>query len=97
MDRFPEHMTVGDKYGPAMQITEQAEADKYFELCVEHTMRISQKSRQEAEDIERSNLGYYAGYYDAETMKRVNRLFHCTHPIFGDQTPNTKKKKGGKR
>jgi len=43
--------------------------------------------KAEAERIERSNLGYYAGYYDSETMARVNRLFKTTHPIFGDTNP----------
>jgi len=30
------------------------------------------------------DTGYYAGYYDHETRERVERLFNCTHPIFGD-------------
>lgn len=28
-------------------------------------------------------MGYYAGYYDAETRERVERLFGAVHPIFG--------------
>ena len=80
------NITIGEKYRPAMEITDQVEADAYFEMCVEHTMRLG-KSRQEAEKIERSNLGYYAGYYDHETMARVNRLFHTQHPIFGKTIP----------
>lgn len=80
--RFPENITIGDKYGPAMKITEQAEADAYFEACVEHTMRFGH-SRERAEEIERANIGYYGGYYDAETMARTQRLFRCAHPLFG--------------
>jgi hypothetical protein len=79
MDRS---ISIGDKYGPAMEMTAQEEADAYFEECVQHTMGFD-KSREEAERIERESLGYYAGYYDAETRERVERLFKCAHPIFG--------------
>lgn len=82
-DAFPDNITLGDKYGPAMEITDQAEADAYFEKCVAHTMRYGTVTRQDAENIERVNLGYYAGYYDHETMKRVQELFGAAHPIFG--------------
>lgn len=76
-------ITIGDKYGPAMEITDQAEADAYFEQCVEHLMRNGNCSREQAERIERQNLGYYSGYYGNETMARVAKLFRCSHPIFG--------------
>ena len=76
------NITIGDKYGPAMKITDQAEADAYFEQCVQHSMSFG-RTREEAESIERSNLGYYAGYCNTETRWRVERLFKCAHPIFG--------------
>lgn len=83
MDLFPARIAIGTKYAPAMSITDQAEADAYFERCVEHTMHCFDKTRAEAEQIERTNLGYFAGYYDHETRARVERLFHCAHPVFG--------------
>lgn len=79
---LPREIANDDKYGPAMKITEQAEADEYFEACVAHCMSFGTK-REEAEKIERSNLGYYAGYWDGDTRERVERLFKCAHPIFG--------------
>lgn len=82
MTPFSENITIGDKYGPAMKITEQVEADAYFERCVEHTMSFG-KGREEAESIERQNLGYFAGYCSHETRHQVERLFRCSHPIFG--------------
>jgi hypothetical protein len=82
MNAFPEQITIGDKYRPAMEITEQVAADEYFERCVTHCMSFG-KSRKEAEAIERANLGYYAGYYSHETRARVERLFSCAHPVFG--------------
>lgn len=74
--------TFGEKYDPAMAITDQAEADGYFERLVEHRMSFG-KTREEAETIERSNLGYWAGYYSHATRERVERLFRCEHPVFG--------------
>lgn len=80
--RFQLHTTQSEKYVPAMEITDQAEADAYFEEMVKHCM-IFGKTREEAEKIERSNLGYYACYHGDEARERVERLFNCEHPIFG--------------
>lgn len=77
-----ENITIGEKYDPAMTITDPDEAVAYFEACVRHTMSFG-TSREEAESIERQNLGYYAGYYSHETRLRVERLFNCSHPYFG--------------
>lgn len=82
---FPSEITIGDKYKPAMEIDDQAEADAYFERCVTHRMSFG-KTRQEAEAEERANLGYFAGYYGPETRERAERLFRCAHPIFGSIT-----------
>lgn len=79
---LPDRITIGEKYSPAMKITDPQEAQAYFEECVIHCMRDG-KTREEAEAMERSNLGYYAGYYDSKTRARVERLFNCSHPIFG--------------
>lgn len=88
---LPDQITIGQKYEPAMKITDQADADAYFERCVEHCMRLlaregetaASELRAKAENIERQNLGYFAGYYDAATRARVERLFQCAHPFFG--------------
>lgn len=76
-------MTNGEAYGPAMEIEDQAAADAYFEILVEHAMQNGGLSRDAAVDQERSNLGYYAGYYDNATRSRVEKLYHCSHPVFG--------------
>ena len=77
------NITIGEKYGPAMEITDPAKAAAYFAKCVQHSMKTFGKARTEAEKQERENLAYYAGYYGAETRERVERLFKCEHPIFG--------------
>lgn len=37
----------------------------------------------QAIEIAKSNLGYFAGYYDDDTRRRIEKLFQCSHPIFG--------------
>lgn len=96
-DRLPDSITMGDKYRPAMEMTEPEEVAAYFELLVEHNMRFpndgeSPKTREQAEAMERSNLGYFAGYYSNETRAQVERVFNAAHPIFGaieDRPPPT--------
>ena len=71
---------ISETYDPAMRITDQTEADNYFEWLVQQ--RISSGlTRAEAETVERQNLGYYAGYYDHATRLRVEELFRCEHPL----------------
>jgi hypothetical protein len=82
-DAFPEHISLGEKYTPAMTIADQAEADVYLQRCVDHLVTFRSSTPAQARVIERSNLGYWAGYYDHTTRERVERLFNCAHPIFG--------------
>lgn len=78
--------TNGEKYSRAMGIETQAEANREFERLVQSTMRNLGKTREEAERIERTSLGYYAGYYSVEVQARVERLFGAVHPVFGATT-----------
>jgi len=94
---FRPDMTYGEKYGYAMEITDEGEAAAYFEQCVQHTMSFGH-SREEAEKVERANLGYWAGYYDRQTALRVFRLFGAVHPIFGMSQPSAEEAlEAGKR
>lgn len=81
---WPDEMTSGEKYNPAMALTTQAEADLYFARLVERTMRVRPElTREEAEQLERANLGYWTGYHSHETAERVERLFNACHPVLG--------------
>lgn len=82
-EKWTKESTFGDLLHPAMEIKGQAEADAYFKKLVDYSMTFWGHSREEAERINKSNLGYFAGYYDSETRERVERLFHCSHPVFG--------------
>ena len=86
--KLPDELTLGEKYTPAMHVADQDEADVYLAACVEHNLRLCERdgvtrTQEEAEGIERVNIGYWSGYYDLETRTRVERLFRCVHPLFG--------------
>jgi len=85
---FNDEMSLRDAYGPAMEITDPEEAKAYFEALVQWCLKTmadegKRPDRAEAEEIMRSNLGYYAGHGDVETRKRVQELFGANHPVFG--------------
>lgn len=80
-------MTFGETLGPAMEITDQEQANTYYDLLVDRHVRLYGNAKGEAETLVKSNLGYYAGYYSREVMQRVNKLFMTSHPIFGNVPP----------
>lgn len=86
--KFCKGMSYADTLGPALEITDQWLADLYFDALVQFTMKEWSKTQEECEVTVRQNLAYYAGYYDAETRKRVERLYRCAHPVFGSITAN---------
>lgn len=81
-------LTVGEVLGTAMTITDQEDAKQYFEAYVNYLVECHGIKRSTAENSAKANLGYYAGYYDNETRERVERLFLCEHPIFGNIKEN---------
>lgn len=87
MKKLRKNIRFDLKYNPAMQIIDPEKAAAYFELLVENTMSWGH-TREEAEEIERSNLGQYAGPFGHETRLRVERLFKCSHPYFGKAKEN---------
>lgn len=87
MSDFPRLMTNGEKYNPAMQITDQAEANVYFGKCVNHCMLYGKKDIGAAHRIERANIRYWAGLYDENMRVRVHKLFKTRPPILGKPRP----------
>lgn len=80
--KFDDSTTASERYSPAMEITNQKEADEYLEALIDDAARYN-LSRQRAEEIERKNLAYFAGYYSDDIRRRVEKLFNCVHPVFG--------------
>jgi hypothetical protein len=91
MTKFnPEHkgsLTYGECLGPAMKITDPKDAQQYLKNYVAFIQKCldkePRKDNMTAEQIAKINLGYFAGYYDDETRRKVEKLFCCSHPIFG--------------
>ena len=81
-------LTYGECLRPAMEITDKTEAKQYLADYVAFIQKTLDKEPRDdnmtAEQIAKANLGYFAGYYDDETRKRVESLFCCSHPIFGN-------------
>ena len=75
-------------YCKAMEVSTRAEADAMFERLVKECMEKRPCDRKTAVSIQRQNLGYFAGYYSREVRARVERLYHCAHPIFGPVADN---------
>jgi hypothetical protein len=95
-DWIPYKATYGEKYDPAMKVQTAAEAAAYFEKCVFHTMRHNAKlSRDEAETIERQNIGYWFGYQTRDKRRRLAELYGFDHPFIGsDDSPEEIVRKG---
>ena len=80
-------LTYSECLDPAMKITNIDDANQYISEYIKYINK-SKNDIFESEKIAKSNLGYYAGYYDSETRERVERLFMCQHPIFGSIKEN---------
>ena len=87
-----ETMTYGECLGPAMEITDPEDAQQYLTEYVNHIQKyLDAEPRDDdmtAEQIAKTNLGYYAGYGSSET--RVcppsfwgNKREGTTHPRTG--------------
>lgn len=82
-----ETLTYGECLKPAMAITDPEDAQQYLREYVAFIQKALDKEPRSdemtAEQIAKVNLGYYAGYYNAETRLRVETLFRCQRPILG--------------
>lgn len=71
--------------------TDKNKALDFFKAYVEHIFNVNNEvnTYAEAEEIAKSNLGYFAGYfagyYDKETTDIIYKTYQCSHPIFGDK------------
>jgi hypothetical protein len=85
-------LTIGEALDPAMQITTEEDARHYKAAYVAYLEQFLTNGVNDqgmtAEEIANSNLGYYAGYGSNELRERVERLFKCSHPVFGSIKEN---------
>lgn len=91
MPKFEGRMTYGEILQPAMAVETQEQADEFMKLYVAWGMKQHGWSESHARDLAMQNIGYYTGYCDNETAKRVLNLFNTSHPIFGKEQPTPEK------
>lgn len=85
-------LTYGECLDPAMEIEDPEEAEQYLKDYATYIQKcIDKEPRGDDMDgfaVAKINLGYWAGYYDDNTRKRVEKLFKCSHPFFGSIEDN---------
>lgn len=77
--------TIGEIFNKALEIAKNGDK-KHCQLFLKsYAEYISSKNNisiDEAVNIAKSNLGYFAGYYDRETYDIINSMYNAIHPIF---------------
>lgn len=58
-------------------------ASTFYNEYVQYVMDINKSDRDAAERIVKSNLGYFAGYYNKDVCDIIYSTYNCCHPIFG--------------
>ncbi len=67
-----ERLTYKEQLEPAMSIANQIDADQYLNDYVRYLRKTVPGDVREMAKV---NLIYYAGYYDKETVERIEELF----------------------
>lgn len=75
----------------AMRVQTKEEARAILEDYVAEILKARRTTRRIARKIAKRNIGYFAGYTDAETAERVWRLFGTRHPVFGRRWPSPRR------
>lgn len=78
--------TISEFYDRVLKVTTQAEADDQLAELIGLMVKEGKRPRV-AKKIAKKNIGYWAGYYDEETARRIWRLFRTEHPVFGKRWP----------
>ena len=79
--------TIGEVFDEALHCAKTSKASDFFKAYVEYILNTNDEvnTYAEAEEIAKSNLGYFAGYYDRKTIDIIYKTYQCSHPIFGDK------------
>ena len=79
--------TNGNIYTPMVEAAtgERADIDpaNYFEAVVTINVKVYNQDLAYAESVVKQNVGYWAGYFDMNAMRRVKEVYGASHPIYG--------------
>ena len=78
--------TMGEIFNTALDVAKTGNSDRcqaFLTSYVEYIVSESNCNIAEAEMISKSNLGYFAGYYNSEVYETINKAYGAVHPVFG--------------
>jgi len=81
-----EYNTMGEIFDLALRLAKKdpnGEAKDFFHEYVNHISIVNHYSWDKSVECAKSNLGYFAGYYNRETCDIINKVYEVQHPIFG--------------
>ena len=78
----PRNVSDKDRYDLAMKVGSKSQADSQFAMLLQRQIEDGVPPEIAAKFL-RSNLAYYAAYFDDQTREYVERLYQCEHPVFG--------------
>lgn len=75
-------------FSGACTVRTKEEARQYLDDYIDYIRKNDSNSDDlivynNAEDIAKQNLGYWAGYHSNSIRENIEELFECEHPIFG--------------
>lgn len=81
------YTTMRETFELADSIAKEGIESKCEQFLIEYARSIIEANEkvttyEEALNIAKSNLGYFAGYYDRETYERINEAYGAVHPVF---------------
>ncbi len=87
--RLPKGFTsINARYGPCVNVHTLSEADELLLKLVREHARAERVHPQIAREIERANIGYFAGgFLPWWESVEIFHLFHTQSPIFGTAYP----------
>jgi len=82
-------ISYGEVLGPAMKITDQDDANQYMKEYIKfiqtrcRSEQNRKMTREEATEIAKHNIGYFAVYYSDEVRYRIYKLFNTNLVLLG--------------
>ena len=62
----------------------KSKCDQFLNAYVTSILDLNESvtNYEDALNLAKSNLGYFAGYYDRKTYDRINKAYGAIHPVF---------------
>ena len=79
--------TMGEIFSLANSLAKEGVKSKCEDFLIAYATSIldaneSVTNYEDALKIAKSNLGYFAGYFNSTTYERVNKTYGAIHPVF---------------